>query len=170
MPNLTDRFRNAFRTYPTGVAILSATLDGQPMGMTVSSLASLTLDPLAVSFSISNAAGAGGNFLQASGLVFNLLSEDQADLAEIFARPDAVDQRFEAGQGWDYLPTGEPYHPAAMWSLRARQLGNIETGSARLVAAEVLNILPGSGQGPLLYHNRTFLGLADTKEAVASEG
>ena len=169
MSKLTDNFRNAFRSYPTGVAIITARVDDRPIGMTVSSLASLALDPLALSFSVSNAAGSGGDFLRASGFVFNLLAADHTHLADIFARPDAHAERFADGQGWDFLPTGEPYLPTAPWSLRAKLLDSLAVGSARLVAAEVVNILQGPVAEPLLYHDRTFLRLDDAKQPVPGE-
>lgn len=169
MPYLTEQFRNAFRSYPTGVAIITARVDDRPVGMTISSLASLALDPLALAFSISNAAGSGGDFLRAPSYLFHLLSVDQANLADIFSQPAAMDERFTEQQGWDVLPTGEPYLPTAPWALRARPLGNLEAGSARLVAAEVVNILQGPVNEPLLYHNRTFLGVQNTREPVAGE-
>lgn len=169
MSNLTDNFRNAFRSYPTGVAIITARVDDRPIGMTVSSLASLTLEPLALSFSVSNVAGSGGDFLRAPSFVFNLLAADQAALAGIFANPAAMEQRFAADQGWDFLPTGEPYLPNAPWSLRARPIGNLAVGSARLIAAEVLNILQGTAGAPLLYHDRTFLSVGDARQPVPAQ-
>ena len=167
MPNLSDNFRHAFRMHPTGVALITARVDDRPVGMTVSSLASLSLEPPAVSFSISREVGTGADLLRASSFLIHLLSVEQTNIADIFARPGTADQRFTEEQGWDVLPTGEPYLPAALYALRAKPQGNLKVGGARLIAAEVVNILPGRAGEPLLYQNRRFLGLGNATEVVS---
>lgn len=157
------RFRDMFRGHPAGVALITARIDGRQEGMTISSLASVTLEPLAVSFSFSRSGGTAGEMLKASTFLIHFLRDSQADLAVAFADPAAP--RFTAEQGWDVLPTGEPYLPAALGAMRVRPLSITEVGDARLVAAEVLNVLEGPAGQPLLYHDRRFLSLAETVPA-----
>ena len=169
MSELTAKFRDAFRAHPAGVALITAHVDGRPVGMTVSSLASLTLEPLSVSFSLSQLSGSAGGLAKASSFLIHLLSTEHAALADTFARKGT--KRFTPEQGWDYLATGEPYLPSAPAALRARPLQVIEVGAARLIAAEVTNVLPGPAGEALLYHDRRFLGIAraETAEAAATD-
>lgn len=60
MSATTEDFRAAFRTHPAGVALITATVDGEPAGLTLSSLTSLSLDPMAVAFSFSRTTGSAG--------------------------------------------------------------------------------------------------------------
>ena len=163
MPDLIEQFRNAFRGYPAGVSIVTATVDGQPVGMTMSSLSSLAIDPLSVAFSISQPGGAGSAMLNASTYLIHLLAAEQAELAGIFARKGSI--RFTPEQGWDRLPTGEPWLPDAPAAIRARPLSMLKVGTAHLVVAEVLGVTFGPAADPLVYHDRTFLTVSDLKEA-----
>lgn len=160
MASLSEKFRDAFRSYPAGVALLTARVDGRPAGMTISSLASLSLDPLALTFNISRDTGIQSELLKADSFMIHLLATRHSDLADSFARPDG--DRFTAAQGWDVVPTGEPYLPDAPFALRARPLHILKVGGSSVVAAEVLGVLEGPAGEPLLYQNRTFLGISQT--------
>ena len=161
MSSLTDKFRDAFRAFPAGVALITATVDERPVGMTISSLASLSLEPLALSFNVSRETGTQAELLRAPSFMIHLLAVEHAGLADAFARPDSL--RFTAEQGWDVLPTGEPYLPSAPVALRVRPLDMLKVGGSTLVAAEVVGILQGPPGEPLLYQNRSFLGISRTQ-------
>ena len=165
MPQLTEKFRNAFRVHPAGVSIVTAHVDGRPVGMTVSSLASLTLEPLSVSFSLSQLSGSAGGLVKASSFLIHLLGEQHAELAGTFARKGT--ERLTEEQGWEYLATGEPYLPAAPAALRARPLAVTEVGEARLIAAEVISVIRGPDSPALVYHDRQFLSIAQLQLAAA---
>ena len=81
-----ESFKTAMGNYPTGVTVVTA-LDqqGKPMGMTVNSFASVSLDPLLVLWSIDKKAFLYEEFLKADKFVVNILAEDQSDLCNLFA-------------------------------------------------------------------------------------
>ncbi len=161
MSQLTAQFRDAFRAHPAGVALITAHVDGRPVGMTVSSLASLTLEPLSVSFSLSQLSGSAGGLARADSYLIHLLAGEHAELADIFARKGT--RRFTPEQDWDYLATGEPYLPSAPAALRARPLQVLEVGGALLIAAEVTNVLIGPRSDALVFHDRRFLSVVQAK-------
>lgn len=161
MSQLSAQFRDAFRAHPAGVALITAHVDGRPVGMTVSSLASLTLEPLSVSFSLSQLSGSAGGLARANSYLIHLLAPEHAGLADTFARKGT--RRFTPEQGWDYLATGEPYLPSAPAALRARPLQVLKVGGARLIAAEVTNVLFGPKSGALVFHDRQFLSVEQAK-------
>jgi flavin reductase (DIM6/NTAB) family NADH-FMN oxidoreductase RutF len=81
-------FRRALGQFATGVAIISAPgPDGEPVGMTVSSFNSVSLAPPLVLFSVARTAGSLPALRQAPGYAVNVLSEDQEQLSNRFARP-----------------------------------------------------------------------------------
>lgn len=82
------RLRDVMRTYPTGVSILTTPREGSSfMGMTISSLVSISLDPDIVAVSLrSNSRTARA--VQLGGLfAVNILGRDQQNLARAFAGP-----------------------------------------------------------------------------------
>ncbi|MBM2614581.1 flavin reductase family protein [Actinoplanes sp. LDG1-06] len=146
-----ERFRAAFRRYPTGVAIISA---AGPVGLTASSVASVSLDPPALSFSVMGSPSAQA-LVRAPSFVVNLLGPDSIALARAFAGPGGP--RFTPDQGWDYLPSGEPVLTSASASLRGIPLQLVPVGTSTVVIAEIVDVLLGEPGGHLVYHDRDFI-------------
>ena len=132
-------FRDIFRGHPAGVALITATVDGEPVGITVSSVASLSLDPLSISFSLMKRTGSAKKILRSESQLVHFLSDTQASIAESFARPS--DDRFSTAQGWLRAETGEPLLPNSRGILRVQILDAARAGESTLIAAEVTNVL-----------------------------
>lgn len=158
-------FRSAFRAHPTGVAVITALTEEGPVGITASSVSSLALDPLAISFSLQRQSGSAGKLLKAESFLVHLLADEHAELAKAFATTG--DPRFIPEQGWEELPTGEPYLRTAPFALRVKPVGTVRVGEATLVAAEVLEVIGGPAGSPLVYQDRKFLSLSGAKPPVA---
>ena len=80
-------FRHALGRFPTGVCVLTSVVEGVPLGMTVSSFNSLSLNPPLVLFSIGGHAGSLRYWTKAEGYALNVLAESQREMSERFARP-----------------------------------------------------------------------------------
>ncbi|MEJ6549095.1 MULTISPECIES: flavin reductase family protein [unclassified Corynebacterium] len=144
--SVATRFRTAFRRHPTGVALITAHVDGEDVGLTVSSLASLSVDPLAVSFSLAKSGGSAGAILAADSYLIHFLSEDQATIAYEFSRYEG--RRFTPDQQWTTAPGGEPLLSDALAVMRAHTVETVRVGDATLIAAEVTDVTRGAdGQG-----------------------
>lgn len=88
MEDEVGEFRRALGQFATGVAIISATGPrGGPIGLTVSSFNSVSLRPPLVLFSVARSAGSLPALSAARGYAVNVLSEDQEQLSNRFARP-----------------------------------------------------------------------------------
>lgn len=133
---LSRAFREAFRTHPAGVAILTAAPQGRPVALTVSSLISVSAAPPVVGFSLSAASSASGDLLAAETVVIHLPRFADLDLAQLGATSGA--DRFGPGVAWERLPTGEPRYTAIGTWFRARLRGTLALEGATLVAAELL--------------------------------
>ncbi|MFY1674559.1 flavin reductase family protein [Plantactinospora sp. WMMB334] len=151
---LTERFREAFRRYPTGVAVICAVGAQGPVGLTASSVASVSRTPPALSFSLMGTPTARA-LLEAPNFVVHLLGARHAGLARDFAR--AGRPRFTPEQGWSTLPTGEPILPSALAALRVRPLQRVAVGDATLVVASVMEVFHGPHDGRLIYHASRFV-------------
>lgn len=102
----SDYFRQALSQFATGVTIVTAALpDGRLLGVTINSFNAVSLDPPLVLWSLACTAGSMAAFEAAEGYVVNVLAEDQAALAQRFARPGP--DRF--GQvGFSRSASGQP--------------------------------------------------------------
>ncbi|WP_203752509.1 flavin reductase family protein [Catellatospora bangladeshensis] len=147
------RFREAFGRYPTGVAVICAAGPQGPVGLTASSVASVSLTPPALSFSVMGTRSAR-HLLTMPTLVVNLLGSAHLEVARGFSRPGGP--RFTLDQGWSTLPTGEPFLPGALAALRVQPLRQVPIGDATVVVAGVLDVHHGPEDGQLIYHARQF--------------
>lgn len=149
-----DALKQAFREHPAGVGVITAATPDGPVGLTVSSVASVAVDPPALSFSVTRATGSAGGVLHADSFIVHLLDARHADIAQSFAVSGAA--RFTAEQGWRTLETGEPYLPNTRAALRCRALHTIEVGSSVIVVAGVLDALFADSADPMVYIDRGF--------------
>lgn len=77
--------RSAFRKSATSVAVMCVQTPDGVLGFTIGSLASLSLDPPLVAWSIRLASSRLAVLVEAQHVAFSLLASDQEDLARIFA-------------------------------------------------------------------------------------
>lgn len=109
----SGHFRSILGHFPTGVTVITgiapATDDGEaaPVGFTIGSFTSVSLDPPLVGF-LPQVGSATMDAIQASGsFCVNVLSEAQADLCWKFAKSAYDTTRFE-GVAWHAAPSGSP--------------------------------------------------------------
>lgn len=83
----TDYFRSALGRFPTGVAVITnqSIQDGSPVGLTISSFNSVSLNPPLVLWSLSKESSLINTFLQRKRYVIQLLSSQQLHIAKRFS-------------------------------------------------------------------------------------
>ncbi|HBW62346.1 flavin reductase family protein [Comamonas kerstersii] len=150
-PAFTERdFRNALGQFATGVTVVT-TVDaqGQPVGMTVSSFNSVSLDPALVLWSLGKHAGCFPAFAQASHYAIHVLASHHQELALQFARR-GVD-RF-AGVAWHANAQGVPLLDDALATFECRARSQYAEGDHLILVGEVLACHHAAHPEPLLYH------------------
>jgi flavin reductase (DIM6/NTAB) family NADH-FMN oxidoreductase RutF len=86
-PPAAGAFREALGSFATGVAIVTACNEGsEPIGMTMSSFNSVSLDPPLVLFSVDRKALSFPGMCAAQGYAVNVLGRPQQHLSARFAR------------------------------------------------------------------------------------
>ena len=86
----TDReFRDALGQFATGVAVVTADVDGTLLGSTISSFNSVSLSPPLVLFSLARSAQTFELWLQAKHFGVTVLAEHEVELSNRFARGGA---------------------------------------------------------------------------------
>lgn len=152
----STNFRAAFRSHPGGVAVITADAGDGPVGLTATSVCSVSVDPPAVAFSLSAISSSAPAIRRSRTVVVHLLDADQLELARTFST-SGVD-RFADTSTWDRLPTGEPYLPAAAAWMRGEIEGTLDVGGSAVTAVRVLEVHVRDHEetAPLVYCNRTW--------------
>lgn len=147
-------FRRALSCFATGVAVVTTIdEDGEPVGMTVSSFNSVSLDPPLVLWSIANDAQSYDSFMKADYFAVNVLTMEQQHLSSRFATKginkfDGLDCR-EGLHGAPILPE---YAACFECSTEHRYEG----GDHKIIVGRVLH-LEDRETDPLIFYRGRFL-------------
>jgi flavin reductase (DIM6/NTAB) family NADH-FMN oxidoreductase RutF len=153
-----DLFRRACGHFATGIAVLTTCdAEGRPHGMTINSFASLSLDPPLVMASIAKANNLLGVFEHAPNFAINILSCDQQDISDRFAR--RKDDRF-GGIEWRASGCGAPSIPGALATIECRTTDIIDAGDHRVLIGHVeCATCSADDARPLLYFRGRYAGI-----------
>lgn len=89
----SQSFRHALGHFPTGVAIVTTrNAEGNPIGLTINSFASLSLNPPLISWGLANNSPNLNTFQQCHYFAINVLSQTQVDKALQFANSKVKDK------------------------------------------------------------------------------
>ena len=149
--------RGLMRYWPHGVSVLTVDYEGDRMGVTVSSLVSLSLDPQLIGVSIGKEASCYELLRRAGAWAVSLLGSDQADLARRFAsgRPPIVHW-----EGVGVRP-GEvaPLIDGAVGWIEARTRSEHDVGDHTFFVGDVLTVSHGPAKRALMYSDREYHAL-----------
>jgi flavin reductase (DIM6/NTAB) family NADH-FMN oxidoreductase RutF len=153
------RLRDTLAQVPTGVVVVTApTADGVPLGMTMSSFVSVSLDPPLVLFSIDRRSRGIGAWLAAAGYAINVLSTAQGGLANRFARPGSDKW---AGVGSSPGLHGAPLLDAAVAWLECTARERIDGGDHVIFVARVDRHWAAPERRALVFHRGRFAQVAE---------
>jgi 3-hydroxy-9,10-secoandrosta-1,3,5(10)-triene-9,17-dione monooxygenase reductase component len=148
-------FRNLMSGWITGIAIVTAEVDGERVGIVCNSLTSVSLDPILVSWCVDKKISSFPLWREAKNWAVHFVDAGQEELVHRFTAP-GVD-RFA---GLEIIaPTAE--HPAlalacAQTYFTARTTAQHEAGDHVIIVGEVLSFTDGISQ-PLTFFRGKFL-------------
>ncbi|WP_114393732.1 flavin reductase family protein [Oleisolibacter albus] len=152
-------FRDALGCFATGVCVATTrTVDGRPLGVTVNSVASVSLDPPLVLFCLDREAESLAAFSQAPGFALTMLAEEQKPLSRAFAG-GPPDERW-AGVDPQYWETGAPVIPGGLASLDCIRHAMHDGGDHVILVGRVVRLWSRSDGRPLLYFRGGYNKLA----------
>jgi flavin reductase (DIM6/NTAB) family NADH-FMN oxidoreductase RutF len=155
-----EEFKLAFRNHPAGVAIITADAGDGPVGLTATSLFSVSAEPPLFVFSISAQSSSAPTFARADTVVAHLLGAEQLAVANLFAT-SGVD-RFADTNTWTRLETGEPHLTNTPSWLRGRIINRMQAGNSTVIAVHALEAhIEENTDSPLVYHNRTWHSIGE---------
>ncbi len=156
-------FRQVIGRFMSGVVVITATHQGERRGMTVSAIASLSLDPPMIVTCLNAASATQEVVRRAGAFAVNILAEDQEHLAVRFSRSDPDPFREVSCQPG---VTGAPILAGALAVLECRIAHEVRGGSHRVLLADVVRASGGEGS-PLACFRGRFGRLELTQDAEA---
>ena len=151
------RLRDAFGAFATGVAVITTrSAAGLPIGVTVNSFASLSLDPPLVMWALNAGSPSLAAFQEARCFAVNVLATSQAEVAARFA--SRVPQKF-AGIECFEGGRGLPLIAGCLAHLECRLRAEHEGGDHALFVGEVERFAHHPGFAPLIFHRGVYCAL-----------
>lgn len=156
MPVDVQDFKRALGQFATGVTVVTTRdAEGQPLGLTVSAFASVSLEPPLVLVSIDNRSDAHGGFEAAGLFAVSVLAEGQQEISQRFAFDT---DKFEAGLVLG--AHGMYLVPGALAHIECRVCAAHRAGDHTIYVGEVLFLEARPGR-PLVYHGSRYAALKD---------
>lgn len=155
-------YRSVLGRVPTSVAVIAALRDGAPVGVSVGSFTSVSLDPPLVGFFIARSSTTWPHLEEAGGFCASVLASEQVELCRTFARPGA--DRFGACT-WTPSPSGRPMIDGATAWIDCDLDQVVDAGDHLLVLGAVRSLHLADGSEPLV-----FLGGQYGAVALATQG
>lgn len=151
------RLRRAFGLYPTGVAVATAMDPASgPLGMTINSFVSVSLEPPLVSFSIGRTAAGLHAWLRAPGYALNVLARNQEHLSSQFARAHTDkwrDVSFAPGLH------GAPLLDGAVACFECGRYEALAGGDHVIFLARIERFVGSDQNDPLVFHRGRYAGV-----------
>lgn len=144
-------YRNALGSFTTGVTVVTAMTADGPIGMTVNSFASVSLDPPLVLWSPAKSSSRYGAFTGARHFAIHVLSADQDHLSAAFTRGgsgfDGIDIRFN--------DEGVPVLPGTLARFECVEQAQHDAGDHTIIIGKVLRVAHRQGE-PLCFSGGRF--------------
>ncbi|MEO0343625.1 MAG: flavin reductase family protein [Pseudomonadota bacterium] len=142
-------FKSALSAFATGVAVVTANGQDGPVGITINSFASLSLDPPLVLWSIDKASRRCQAYCDAQFSAIHFLAADQRDTAKNFTKTGV--ELNDAAVNAQKVPIVEN----CLTRLDCESHAVLEGGDHFILISRVLNAEVGQGT-PLLFYKAAF--------------
>lgn len=153
-PPLPSLYRAVMRHHAKGVAIITAGSE-QPTGFCATSLASVSLDPPLMSFTVGLRATSWPAMRTARYVMVHLLADDQEDLARRFAQPGT--EKFGPPTRWRRGPHNLPQLDDVLACLTLVPIRQIMAGDHALFINRVTAAWHQTEGSPLIHHHGKFV-------------
>lgn len=152
-------FKNALKDFPGGVTIVtSRDSEGEPFGATVSSFASLSLEPPLVVLCLRKDSSSVSAIRERRAFIVHLLNDDDAALARQFAQ-DGADKFVDVDFSYD--SRGVPVLSDCTAHLKCDLYDELPGGDHALILGLVADAVTPDEFKPLVYARRHFYSLGD---------
>lgn len=144
-------FRRVMGHFPTGVTVVAAVEDDQPVGLAIGSFFSVSLNPPLVGFCVARTSSSWPRIEASGAFAITVLAEDQHETSNRFA--SKVENKFE-GETWTPAPvTGSPLISGGINHIDCTVHDVFEAGDHFVVIGAVQHLdVTRDDTGPLLFY------------------
>ena len=142
------KYRQVLGHHPTGVTVITAMADDEPVGLAVGSFSSVSLEPPLVGFFATHTSSTWPKIRDAGTFCVNVLGEDQEEVCRRFAMSGG--DKF-AGLGWSPSALGSPLLDGALAWIDCDLDQVVDAGDHVLVLGAVRDLGVGHDGGPLVF-------------------
>jgi len=166
-----SRFRQVMGRFATGVTVVTTFADGQPQGITVNALSSVSLEPPLVMVALDRGRFITPMVRRHGRYAVNVLGEGQQGLSDCFAHAAVRPGREDfCGAAWHPGATGLPLLDGAIATLECSVVETFSAGDHDLFIGRVDALDEGdpreAGTRPLLYFRRRYLRIEQAADAA----
>ena len=146
------RFRQVLGHFATGVTVVTGADEaGDPVGLSVNSFTSVSLDPPLIAFSVGRTSTTWPRIRATGRFAVNILAADQEVVCRRFASNTAGADRFD-GIGWHPSPSGSPLLDGALAWIDATVEAEHEAGDHVMVFGRVSGLEVAREGPPLVFY------------------
>ena len=151
-------FRQALGAFPTGVAVITATADSDPVGITVNSFTSVSLEPPLVLWCLKKDSQRYRTFVEAAGYTISILGTEHESVSSRLAK-----QGEHKLSDMGLLPTelGPPALADALAIFECEAHAMHEGGDHMILVGKVLRFTRREAGAPLVFHRGRYGALVD---------
>jgi len=149
-------FRDALGAFPTGVAVITASGAQRPIGITVNSFASVSLDPPLVLWCMDKRSQRHEAFIAAPGFTVSILGTGHREVSSRLARPGE-----HSLDGLSLTPTelGPPGLTDSLAIFECARENTIDGGDHTILLGRVLRFARAAGGAPLVFFRGKYSAL-----------
>jgi 3-hydroxy-9,10-secoandrosta-1,3,5(10)-triene-9,17-dione monooxygenase reductase component len=149
-----NHFRSVLGSFPTGLTVVSAIADGEPVGLTIQSFCSLSVAPPLVVICPSLTSSTWPSIRGAGALCINVLAEEQGELASQFARTGG--DKYECVRWRPSSISGSPVLEDVLGWIDCEITAEHDGGDHTVVICRVRDMAVNRGKRPILRYRSEF--------------
>jgi flavin reductase (DIM6/NTAB) family NADH-FMN oxidoreductase RutF len=163
-------FRDALGMFPTGVAVVTSATPEGPLGATVSSFTSVSLEPPLVLFSMARSAKSFSAWERTGNFAVNILDEEQSSISTKFAR--SLSDKWTGLDPRISETTGAPLLPDALAWFECRTWARYDGGDHLIMVGEVISFAhrPKHDARPLVFFGSNYARLEAPRTILEQQG
>jgi flavin reductase (DIM6/NTAB) family NADH-FMN oxidoreductase RutF len=141
------------------VTVVTTGGSGRHGGLTANAVCSLSLDPPLVMVAVDKRAGSHVELLEHRCYAINILSTDQEEISQRFAKPGPRDL---SGLAWKTAVTGAPIFEGTLGYVDCRVVDVLRGGDHDIFVGEIVAGEAFEGREPLMYFSGKYRRLAES--------
>jgi flavin reductase (DIM6/NTAB) family NADH-FMN oxidoreductase RutF len=152
MPIDTAAYRKVIGAFATGVTVVTTEVDGRYHGFTANAVCSVSLEPLLLLVCVDKRANAHGELARAAAFAVNILTDQQQELSNLFAKTGEPSNEGLRGVAFRRGRSGAPLIDGALAALECETYRALDAGDHTIYLGRVLEGDVDTHARPLLYY------------------